>query len=161
MLRQLLNLGNSSANHLFSVLCKAKTQRNQLDYSKVSPLVYAFVFTESAPSAMNSVLHNVIQMLCSVKKKISNNSSIFHDFILLFFLPVSFLPRQLTEPSKRNRTSFHCNLYQSWEMSFPKSMCEGRGRAIGVQEETEATEEGSDGVGGELSGPVWNQSRKD
>lgn len=40
-------------------------------------------------------------------------------------------------------------------------MCEGRGRAIGVQEETEATEEGSDGVGGELSGPVWNQSRKD
>lgn len=160
MLRQLLNLSNSSANHLFSVLCKAKTQRNQLDYSKVSPLVYAFLFTESAPSAMNSVLHNVIQMLCSVKKKISNNSSIFHDFILLFS-PVYFLPRQLTEPSKRNRTSFHCNLYQSWEMSFPKSMCEGRGRAIGVQEETEATEEGSDGVGGELSGPVWNQSRKD
>lgn len=89
---------------------------------------------------------NTNAVLC--EKKISNNSSIFHDFILLFFLPVSFLPRQLTEPSKRNRTSFHCNLYQSWEMSFPKSMCEGRGRAIGVQEETEAREEGSDGVGG-------------
>lgn len=61
---------------------------------------------------------------------------------------VYVLVQHLTEPSKRNRTSSHCNLYQSWEMSFPKSTCEGRGGPIGVQEETEATEEGSDGVVG-------------
>lgn len=38
-------------------------------------------------------------------------------------------------------------------MSFPKSMCEGREGPIGVQEETEATEEGSDGVGG----VIWSR----
>lgn len=42
--------------------------------------------------------------------------------------------------------SFHCNLHQSWEMSFPKSMCEVRRGPIGVQEESVATEEGSDVV---------------
>lgn len=38
-------------------------------------------------------------------------------------------------------------------MSLPKSMCEGRGRADGVQEETEAAGEGSGGV----AGVIWSR----
>lgn len=68
--------------------------------------------------------------------------------IFLLFSPVYWAALHLSEPSKRNRMYFHCNLYQSWEISFPKSTCEGRRGPIGVQEETEATEEGSDGVWG-------------
>lgn len=135
----------------FSVLGKAKTLRNQLDYSKVS----LFLHTESAFSVYyTSQCHTkaVLIPLCCLCATFHQDNSIFHCFILLFSL-VYLSPLHLTEPPKKNRTSFHCNLYHSWEMSFSKSMCEGRRGPIGVQEETEATEEGSDGVGG----VIWSR----
>lgn len=60
------------------------------------------------------------------------NSLISVSFILLFS-PVCCLARPLTEPSKRNRTSRHCNLYQCWEMSSPKSMWGKRGAKRGAR----------------------------
>lgn len=51
--------------------------------------------------------------------------------LILLFSPVCLFTQHLTQPSQKNRTSFHCNPYRSLEMSFPKSTREGWGGPIG------------------------------
>lgn len=157
---------------LFLLFFKAKTLRNQLDYSKVSTQLYECLYPESARSARYELLmlfHNVTQssvlfcclwvaLFLQVVRWPQFSFAVFHSFYLLTVCP-----------QRRQRETgclFTVTYIKVGKQAFQSQCVRHRRGPIGVQKETEATEEGGpmvleEGRRGVLSGLAWNQSRKD
>lgn len=104
--------------------------------------MYSFIHNLNSTMLKNACTQIcILSCLCAAFKLLS-----FHLHIFTCLLVGKASDRE------RNRAFSCCNIYQSWETSFPKSMCEGWS-LIGVQEESGAAEEGSDGG----VGVIWSR----